>query len=185
MPPLETPIIDKSFKAKDFNLIGVDGQQYSLEKVVDQNGVVIAFICNHCPYVQSIAHKIAKESEELAKIGVGFVGINSNDVDAYPDDSYENMKLFAQQHNFNFPYLFDETQEVARAYEAVCTPDFFGFDKNMTLQYRGRLDSSGKNNLPDAKRELFEAMQSAANGVDIDGIKQYPSIGCSIKWKAL
>jgi peroxiredoxin len=184
MPPLETPEINKNFIAKDFNLLGIDGKIYSLSNVKGKNGLVVAFICNHCPYVQAIADKIVRDSAALAKIGIGFVGINSNDVEAYPDDSFDNMKLFAAKHSFNFPYLFDETQEVAKAYDAVCTPDFFCFDRNLKLQYRGRLDSAGKSDVPDAKRELFNAMEIIARGESIENIRQYPSIGCSIKWKA-
>lgn len=182
MPPLETPELNTHFNAKDFSLISVDGKEYSISDVKGKNGLVVAFICNHCPYVQAIADKITREANDLAKIGIGFVGINSNDVETYPDDSYENMKIFAAKHQFPFPYLFDETQDVAKAYDAVCTPDFFCFDKNLKLKYRGRLDSAGKNDLPDAKRELFEAMQLLADGQEISS-KQYPSIGCSIKWK--
>lgn len=184
MPPLETPEIDKTFTARDFNLIGIDEKIYKLSDVRGKNGLVVAFICNHCPYVQAIAEKIVRDVFDLKKIGVGFVGINSNDVEAYPDDSFENMKLFAEKHNFNFPYLFDETQEVAKAYDAVCTPDFFCFDSNLNLQYRGRLDAAGKSDEPNAKRELFEVMEIIARGDSIDHIKQYPSIGCSIKWKS-
>jgi len=183
MPPLETPGINKTFKAKDFNLPGIDGKIYSLSNVKGKNGLVVAFICNHCPYVQAIADKIVRDAADLAKIGIGFVGINSNDVEAYPDDSFDNMKLFAAKHSFNFPYLFDETQEVAKAYDAVCTPDFFCFDSDLKLQYRGRLDSAGKSDVPNAKRELFNAMEIVASGESIENIRQYPSIGCSIKWK--
>lgn len=183
MPPLETPGINKTFKAKDFNLLGIDGKIYSLSNVKGKNGLVVAFMCNHCPYVQAIADKIVRDAADLAKIGIGFVGINSNDVEAYPDDSFDNMKLFADKHSFNFPYLFDETQEVAKAYDAVCTPDFFCFDSDLKLQYRGRLDSAGKSDVPDAKRELFNAMEIVASGESIENIRQYPSIGCSIKWK--
>jgi peroxiredoxin len=182
MPPLETPELDTNFKAKDFSLISVDGKKYSISDIRGKNGLVVAFICNHCPYVQAIATKITREANDLAKIGIGFVGINSNDVETYPDDSYENMKIFAAKHHFPFPYLFDETQDVAKAYDAVCTPDFFCFDKDLNLKYRGRLDSAGKNDLPAAKRELFDAMQLMSNGKEIS-LKQYPSIGCSIKWK--
>jgi peroxiredoxin len=183
MPPLETPEILRDFIAKDFNLQSIDGKTYSLSQVKGRNGLVVAFICNHCPYVKAIADKITREAFDLAKIGIGFVGINSNDVETYPDDSFDNMKLFAAKHNFNFPYLFDETQEVAKSYGAVCTPDFFCFDRDLKLQYRGRLDSAGKNDLPNAKRELFEAMELVAKGESIESVKQYPSIGCSIKWK--
>ncbi len=183
MPPLETPQINKRFKAKDFKLMGIDGKSYSISDVKSKNGLVVAFICNHCPYVQAITDKIVQDVADLAKIEIGFVGINSNDTEAYPDDSFDNMKIFAEQHKFNFPYLFDETQEIAKEYDAVCTPDFFCFDKDQRLVYRGRLDSAGKHHVPDAKRELFNAMEIVASGQSINHIKQYPSIGCSIKWK--
>ncbi len=182
MPPLETPDIEPNFHAKDFHLLSTDGKKYSLADLQKKNGLVVAFICNHCPYVQAIADKITREANDLAKIGIGFVGINSNDVEGYPEDSYDNMKLFSEQHKFNFPYLFDGSQEIARKYGAVCTPDFFCFDRNLLLQYRGRLDSAGKNDVPNATRELFIAMELLANDKEIT-FKQYPSIGCSIKWK--
>lgn len=184
MPPLETPELDKHFIAKDFTLLSIEGVNYSISSVRKEKGLVVAFICNHCPYVQAIADKIAKEAKSLAEIGIGFVGINSNDVEAYPEDSYENMKAFASKHGFTFPYLFDETQEIAKAYGAVCTPDFFGFDCDLKLQYRGRLDSAGKQDIPDAKRELFEAMEIISRSEHLT-IRQHPSIGCSIKWKAI
>ena len=182
MPPLETPNLEQDFYAKDFNLLSVDGKKHSLADLNKKNGLVIAFICNHCPYVKAIADKIVREANDLAKIGIGFVGINSNDVENYPEDSYENMKLFAEKHGFSFPYLFDESQSVAKEYGAVCTPDFFCFDKNLLLKYRGRLDSAGKNDVPNATRELFTAMKLIADDKEIN-FKQYPSIGCSIKWK--
>ena len=184
MPPLETPALNHYFTAKNFDLLSVDGNHYSISDLMTKNGLVIAFICNHCPYVQAIADNISRDANDLAKLGVGFVGINSNDVIAYPDDSYDNMKLFSSKHHFNFPYLFDETQEIAKAYDAVCTPDFFGFDRDLKLKYRGRLDSAGKNDIQNAKRELFLAMKLVANNLEVN-IKQYPSIGCSIKWKNL
>lgn len=183
MPPLETPSVNTAFKAYDFHLLGVDGKYHSISSVNTTNGLVIAFVCNHCPYVQSIAHKIARDANDLQKIGIGFIAINSNDVNTYPDDSYDNMKIFAQKHQWNFPYLFDETQKVAKEYDAVCTPDFFGFNKGLELQYRGRLDSAGKNDFPNAERELYNTMKMIFHKKDINDIKQYPSIGCSIKWK--
>lgn len=183
MALLETPTIDKSFTLKDFKLLGTDHKIHSILDSKLDNGLVVAFICNHCPYVQAIADKIVRDVSDLAKIGIGFVGINSNDAESYPDDSFDNMIVFADKHKFNFNYLLDDTQEVAKAYNAVCTPDFFCFDKNLQLQYRGRLDSAGKNNIPDAKRELLDAMKSMVDNQSIDSIKQYPSIGCSIKWK--
>ena len=162
MALLETPQIDKTFTVKDFKLLGIDGKTHLISDFKKENGLVIAFICNHCPYVQAIIDKIVRDVADLAKIGIGFVGINSNDAVAYPDDSFENMVIFAEKHNFNFQYLIDDTQEVAKAYNAVCTPDFFCFDRKLNLQYRGRLDSAGKSDLPHAQRELFNAMELIA-----------------------
>ncbi len=179
---LKTPSLDREFIAQDFKLLSVDGKYYSLNDVRRKNGLVVAFICNHCPYVKAIAHKIAKEASELAAIDVGFIGINPNDTETYPEDSYENMVIFAEQHCFGFPYVIDITQKVAAQYDAICTPDLFGFDSNLRLRYRGRLDSAGKQDISDAKRELFAAMQAIA----LDGVfndEQHPSIGCSIKWR--
>lgn len=182
MVALTTPEVDKGWKARDFNLISVDGNYYDLDKVKREKGLVVAFICNHCPYVKSIATKIAKEAEELSKLGIGFVAINSNDKIAYPEDSYENMKNFALENSFKFPYLLDNTQETAKMYDAVCTPDFFGFNSNLDLQYRGRLDSAKKDIIPDAKRELYIAMAEISETSEFKG-EQISSIGCSIKWK--
>jgi len=142
------------------------------------------FICNHCPYVQAIVDRIVREAKALRELGIGTVAINSNDARNYPEDSFDHMKPFARKHGFDFPYLHDESQEVARAFGAVCTPDFFGFNGDRQLQYRGRLDASGRMPAaPDTKRELFEAMKRVADtgrGPD----EQTQSIGCSIKWKA-
>ena len=182
MVALTTPKVEIGWKAKDFNLLSIDGNYYNLEKVKEKNGLVVAFICNHCPYVKAIASKIAKEADELDRLGVGFVAINSNDTVMYPEDSYERMQIFAQQHNFRFPYLFDETQGIAKKYNAVCTPDFFGFNASLELQYRGRLDSAKMDIMPNANRELFIAMSKIAETGEFKG-KQIPSIGCSIKWK--
>ena len=182
MVALTTPEVDRGWKAEEFNLISVDGNYYDLDEVKGDNGLVVAFICNHCPYVKSIVDKIAREANELRELGVGFVAINSNDSISYPEDSYENMKIFASNHNFTFPYLLDNTQEIAKKYDAVCTPDFFGFNSKLELQYRGRLDSAKKDIIPDAKRELFIAMSEVAKTSEFNG-EQIPSIGCSLKWK--
>lgn len=163
MALLETPQIDKNFTAKNFKLLGIDGKIHSILDSQGAKGLIIAFICNHCPYVQAIIDKIVRDVADLAKIGIGFVAINPNDTEAYPDDSFDNMSIFAAKHNFNFQYLIDDTQEVAKAYNAVCTPDFFCFDNNLKLQYRGRLDSAGKGDLPNAKHELFNVMELIAN----------------------
>jgi len=167
--------------AQEFNLISVDEQYYQLNDIVGEKGTVIAFICNHCPYVIKIIERLVFEAEQLGKIGVSTVAIMSNDVISYPADSFENMKLFAKKYNFSFPYLFDENQNIAKLYNAVCTPDIFGFNKDKILKYRGRLDSGISNNNKDIKRELFYAMELITkknNGPD----KQFNSFGCSIKW---
>ena len=177
------PICDFGWLAVDFSLLGIDGKTYSLADIAGPKGTLIVFMCNHCPYVRSIAGRLAAEAEALTALGIGVAGINANDPSAYPEDSYENMKAFAQDHGLKFPYLVDPTQETARAYGAVCTPDFFGFNKDLALQYRGRLDESRTTLVPDARRDLFEAMkQVAETGKGPD--EQIPSMGCSIKWKA-
>jgi peroxiredoxin len=170
--------------APDFALPGIDGRTWKLADVAGRNGVLVMFICNHCPYVRAAVDRIVRDVRALREIGIGAVAINSNDAVAYPEDSFPNMKSFAQQHGFDFPYLYDESQQVARAYGAVCTPDFFGFSRDLKLEYRGRLDASGRAPAaPDAKRELFEAMKQIAE-TGIGPAQQTPSIGCSIKWKA-
>jgi peroxiredoxin len=175
--------LQRGFAAPDFSLPGIDGRTYTLADVRGPKGLLVMFICNHCPYVQAVADRIKRDTDELRAYGIGAVAINSNDVIAYPEDSFDNMKVFAAKHGFGFPYLFDESQAVAKAYGAVCTPDFFGFNADLKLQYRGQLDASRKQAAPpDARRDLFEAMkQIAATGIGPD--EQYPSIGCSIKWK--
>lgn len=181
---VHTPICDFGWPAPDFALPGVDGRTWRLADVRGPKGTLIVFICNHCPYVKAIIDRLVRDAHALMDMGVGVAAICSNDPVQYPDDSFDNMKRFAGEHGFRFPYLHDETQAVARAYDAVCTPDFFGFDADMGLQYRGRLDSSGKQPAaPDVRRELFEAMKAVAESGH--GPKeQTPSMGCSIKWKA-
>lgn len=181
MVALSTPKVEKGWKARDFKLHAVDGKFYSLDDVKGDKGLVVAFICNHCPYVQSIAKKIVRDADELKELGVGFIAINSNDTTIVPDDSFDAMKLFAKRYKFNFPYVIDDSQEVAKEYDAVCTPDFFGFNAHLELQYRGRLDSAKTDMIPDAKRELFIAMSEVAQTGEFLG-QQMPSIGCSIKW---
>ena len=177
----ESPICDFDLPAVDFKLKGVDGKYYDLNLLKGPNGLLIMFICNHCPYVKSIIKRIIRDTNELKKIGVNSVGIMSNDPNEYKEDSFDNMKKFSLHHNFPFPYLIDETQEIARAYGAVCTPDFFGYNDKLGLQYRGRLDESRKESVDGAKRELFEAMkQISITGKGPDN--QIPSMGCSIKW---
>ena len=182
--PVNTPLENNfGWKASDFNLKSVDDKNYSLNDLIGNNGTVIVFICNHCPYVISIADRLSYEARELKKIQINFIGIMSNDVKSYPEDSFENMKKFSNKYNFEFPYLYDETQEIAKKYKAVCTPDFFGFNKNLELQYRGRIDSGViKEKNVEIIRELYLAMKMISES-NIGPKKQFNSFGCSIKWK--
>lgn len=177
------PVCDFGWKAADFSLLGTDGKTHGLADLAGPKGTLIVFMCNHCPYVRAIAGRLAAEAEALAPLGIAVVGINANDPTSYPEDSYENMKAFTKEHGIAFPYLVDPTQETARAYGAVCTPDFFGFNKDLELQYRGRLDESRTALVPNARRELFEAMKQVAE-TGHGPAAQIPSMGCSIKWKA-
>lgn len=180
----QPPICDFGWKPPAFDLPGVDGRRHTLQDVRGEKGTLVMFICNHCPYVKSVVDRIVSEARELQAAGIGVAAICANDAQAYPDDSFDKMKLFAAANGFTFPYLHDETQEVARAWDAVCTPDFFGFNADMELQYRGRLDESGREAAgPDVRRELFEAMVRIAETGE-GPREQTPSIGCSIKWKA-
>ncbi len=183
MPALTTPICDFGWQAVDFNLEGIDGRSYTLQDVRGDKGTLIMFICNHCPYVKAVIGRLVRDVAELQALGIGAVAIMPNDSEAYPADSFDNMKAFAAQNGFTFPYVIDRTQEVARAYGAVCTPDFFGFDADLGLQYRGRLDASRVELVPDARRELFEAMQDVA-ATGRGPAEQIASMGCSIKWRA-
>ena len=152
--------------------------------VAGPNGTLVMFICNHCPYVVAVRDRILRDAHDLAGLGIGVAAISANDAEAYPQDSFDNMKLLAERENFPFPYLYDEDQSVARAYDAACTPDFFGFNNLMELQYRGRLDASRKETGPaDLRRDLFEAMRQVAE-TGKGPSDQIPSMGCSIKWKA-
>jgi peroxiredoxin len=170
--------------AGDFRLPATDGRVYTLDDVAGEKGTVVVFICNHCPYVIAVIDRLVADARTLLGEGFGFAAINSNDVVAYPADSFDNMKTFAKAHGFGFPYLYDETQDVAKAYGAVCTPDFFGFGADRRLKYRGRLDEGRPGAEPkNHRRELVEAMRAiAADNRVADG--QFPSMGCSIKWKA-
>lgn len=182
MVALETPHYAANRPAPDFSLPATDGKQYTLSDVRGENGLLVMFICNHCPYVQAILPKIIRDVTELKLLGIGAVAIMSNDVTHYPADDFPQMQKLAVSEHFPFPYLIDTTQEVAHAYGAVCTPDFFGYNDQLQEQYRGRLDCSGTRDDPLAERELFHAMaQIAQLGIGPD--MQYPSIGCSIKWK--
>jgi peroxiredoxin len=176
------PVCDFGWKAPDFRLPATDGRTLSLADVRGTRGTLIVFICNHCPYVKAIVSRLVRDAEELQAHGIGVAAICSNDADAYPADSFVNMKAFAEAHGFPFPYLHDESQEVARAYDAVCTPDFFGFNGADELQYRGRLDESKTTLVPDARRELYEAMSAVAE-TGQGPREQTPSMGCSIKWR--
>ena len=177
------PVCEFGFHANEFTLPSVDGKKYTLEEVAGNNGLLIMFICNHCPYVLAILDRIVRDSEDLQKLGIGVAAISSNDVKSYPEDSFDNMKKLASKHNFTFPYMYDETQEVAKLYGAVCTPDFFGFNKDHKLQYRGRLDASRKEaGSTDLRRDLFEAMKLVAQ-TGKGPSDQIASMGCSIKWK--
>lgn len=183
MPSLQTPICDSGWKAVDFDLPGVDGKRYRLADARGQRGLLVMFICNHCPYVNAVRGRIVRDCSELLKLGVGSIAVMSNDIADYPEDSFENMQRIAREFNFPFPYVWDETQEVARGYGAVCTPDFFGFNSGLKLQYRGRLDASRKELAPNAGRELFEAMRQIAE-TGRGPHEQIPSMGCSIKWRS-
>jgi peroxiredoxin len=166
-----------------FTLKGTDGRTYSLDDVKGETGTLIMFICNHCPYVKAVIGRLVEDCRALMAAGIGCAAVMSNDTEAYPADSFENMKLFAAEHGFPFPYLLDDSQVTARAYGAVCTPDLFGFDRDGTLQYRGRVDSAGaKPPLGDERRELRDAMLSIARTGRAPA-EQIPSMGCSIKWR--
>jgi peroxiredoxin len=179
----QTPICDFGKKAIPFKLKSTEGKIISLEDLKGENGTLIMFICNHCPYVKAITKDIVEDCNELKKIGINSVAISSNDPTNYPEDSFDNMIKFAKKNDFSFPYLIDETQEIAKAYDAVCTPDFFGYNKDLELQYRGR-SRELKNLIPirDGKSDLYKAMKLIAE--TNNGPKdQIPSAGCSIKWK--
>ncbi|MDJ0949669.1 MAG: thioredoxin family protein [Alphaproteobacteria bacterium] len=179
----ETPICDFGWQAVDFSLPGIDGKTYTLADVRGEKGTLVMFICNHCPYVRAVIDRLVADARALAEDGIGSIAIMSNDTERYPDDSFDNMKRFAAEHDFPFPYVIDESQTVARAYEAVCTPDFFGFNADLELQYRGRLDESKVQPVPNARRELLEAMRQVAE-TGQGPQDQIPSMGCSIKWRA-
>jgi peroxiredoxin len=179
----QSPICDFGWKAVDFSLPGTDGRTWSLADVRGPNGTLVMFICNHCPYVKAVLDRIVRDVGDLKEHGIGAIAINANDPTTYPDDSFANMKRIAEAKQLPFPYVFDESQDVARAYGAVCTPDFFGYNADLELQYRGRLDASKTTPVPGAIRELYEAMaQIAETGRGPE--QQIPSMGCSIKWKA-
>ncbi len=178
----KTPICDFGKKAEPFKLLSTDNTQISLEDIKGENGTLIMFICNHCPYVKAVIKDIVEDCKQLEKIGIKSVAISSNDVTNYPEDSLENMVVFSKKNNFNFPYLYDETQKVAKTYNAVCTPDFFGFNGNLELQYRGRIrELKELKPVKDGESDLLKAMKEISKTGN--GPKdQLPSMGCNIKW---
>lgn len=178
----ETPVCDFGLAAPDFSLPGVDGKTHNLRGLRGPKGLLVMFICNHCPYVKAIRDRIIRDARDLQALGVGVVAISANDPTDYPEDSFDSMKRLAAELKLPFPYLYDETQEVAKTFGAVCTPDFFGYNADLKLQYRGRLDESRKEAAPNARRDLFEAMQQVA-ATGQGPREQIPSMGCSIKWK--
>ena len=182
MVSLQPPICEFGWKAVDFDLEGVDGRRYALADVQGENATLVMFICNHCPYVKSVINRIIRDVAELKEHGIGAVAIMVNDPAEYPDDSFDNMKRWSAELRFPFPYVVDPSQQIGRDFDAICTPDFFGFNKDLELQYRGRLDESRKEAVPGAARDLFEAMvQIAKTG---EGPReQISSMGCSIKWR--
>ena len=183
MVALETPVCEFGLAAKPFALTGTDGNTWTLESCQGESGLLVMFICNHCPYVKAVLERIVRDVRELRQYHLGAAAIMSNDPAAYPEDSFDNMRALAERMDFPFPYLWDRDQSVADAYGAVCTPDFFGYNSALQLQYRGRLDASGMNPAPDgARRELFEAMKRIAR-TGLGPAEQTPSIGCSIKWR--
>ena len=182
MVSTETPVCDFNIPAINFNLKGVDGKMHTLDSCKGENGLLVMFICNHCPYVKAIIDRVIRDTKELKAMGLNTVAIMSNNPDEYEADSFENMQIISEEMNFPFPYLIDETQEIAKAYGAVCTPDFFGYNADLELQYRGRLDASRKESAAtDVKRDLFDAMSQVAK-TDQGPLEQIPSMGCSIKW---
>lgn len=185
MVTLNTPKVDFSFSAKDFNLLGVDNKYYTLSDCCGKNGLIVMFICNHCPYVQLIISNLVSDVDQLKKdYQVNTIAIMPNDVNEYPEDSFENMINFAKENKFTFPYLIDSTQKIAKEYGAVCTPDFFGFNSNFNLCYRGRFNDTKKEKVQSyevGSSDLFQAMKFIAETGN-SPIDQKSSIGCSIKW---
>ncbi len=177
-----TPVCNFGEKAKPFALKGVDGAEHSLKSLYGDNGTLIVFMCNHCPYVKAIIDRLIRDARDLAALGVNTIAICSNDAKTHPGDSFENMRKWAEEKEFPFPYLHDSQQDVAHAYNAICTPDFFGYNAELELQYRGRLDASKTQLVENARRELFEAMKKVAE-TGSGPVEQIPSMGCSIKWK--
>ena len=182
MPALSTPVCEFGWKAQNFSLQSTSNEIVELNKARGQNGTLIMFICNHCPYVVSALDEIIFEAKELIKNNIAVIAISSNDVSTHPDDSFENMQALSVDKKLPFPYLYDETQEVAKAYDAACTPDFFGFNSELSLQYRGRLNNR-RESPNEIRRELYSAMIEIAK-TGKGPREQIPSMGCSIKWKS-
>jgi peroxiredoxin len=183
MVRVDSPVCEFGKPAQAFALQGVDGKTWTLEACRGPRGLLVMFICNHCPFVKAIRERLVRDTRELRELGVHSVAIMSNDAALYEEDSFENMQTVAREFDFPFPYLLDDDQSVAKAYGAVCTPDFFGYNRELELQYRGRLDASGMQTAPaDAPRELFDAMRQVAE-TGQGPAQQTPSIGCSIKWR--
>ena len=183
MVSTHTPVCDFGASAPPFSLPGVDGRSWTLEECRGPRGLLVMFICNHCPYVKAVNHKLVRDATDLAEIGIHSVAIMPNDPADYPEDSFDNMQRVARELDYPFPYLMDESQEVARAYGAVCTPDFFGYNADLELQYRGRLDASGRQpDVGEVRRDLYLAMRQVAE-TGRGPEDQVPSIGCSIKWR--
>ena len=183
MVSLQTPVCDFGWQAPSFDLPGTDGKSHSLSSAMGKNGLLVMFICNHCPYVQAILPRLVKDCAELRDAhGINSIAIMSNDPNEYPEDSFDNMVKAVATHQFPFPYVLDASQEVARAWNAVCTPDFFGLNRAGQLQYRGRFDASRKEAAPaGTRRDLFEAMCQIAR-TQQGPLEQIPGMGCSIKW---
>jgi len=177
MPPLGTPI-------HDFSLEGVDSKTHSLRNYSEKEIIVIIFMCNHCPYVKAVLQRIIELQNEFIDRGVQFIGINPNDATRYPDDSLENMKIIARENDFSFPYLIDPSQEVAKSYDAVCTPDLYVYGKNRKLVYRGRIDDNWEDSEKVTQQDLKLALENILSG-EVVTSKQIPSMGCSIKWKTI
>ena len=182
MASISPPVCNFGWQAPDFNLPNIDGKTVSLKDSMGKNGLLVMFICNHCPYVKAILPRLIDDVKALQALGINTIAIMSNDPADYPEDSLDNMQKIAQAMAFPFPYLLDETQEVAKKYNAVCTPDFFGFNHNFALQYRGRFDESRKETAQGSTRDLFKAMQLVAE-TGQGPQAQIASIGCSIKWR--
>ena len=180
--PIQTPICDFGQKAHDFKLKSTDSKILSLDDLKGENGTLIMFICNHCPYVKAITKDIVEDTNKLKEFGINSAAICSNDVKNYPEDSFENMIAFSKENNFSFPYLHDETQEVAKIYGAVCTPDFFAYNGNLELQYRGRIKQlKDLQPIDTSESELFKALKLISK-IGEGPKEQNPSMGCNIKW---